>query len=346
MNTRFRTSRHLVIFCDGGPLVGHNYLAKSALNLTPDVVALLAALTTPRTEAELVDLVPGFGDDVSMVLEVLIAAKLVDRTSAGAVDEPDPLARWDRWKPLAALLHFSTRNGVFPRNPEWVEPPAWMGGAPMPEPCKHYEGASRIPLPPELSLGTLTNTLESRRTCRAFGSAPLTRDQLSTLLKLTFGVRHWEDRAPGRSAFKTSPSGGARHPVEAYVAVRHVEGTEPGLYHFDAACHDLALVRAGVDRADISRYVVGQEYFLDAAVVVLMTAVFARTMWRYRSPRAYRTILIELGHLGQTFCLIATALGLAPFTTMALSEDAIEGDLGLDGVDESAMYVVGVGTRP
>ncbi len=79
---------------------------------------------------------------------------------------------------------------------------------------------------------------------------------------------------------------------------------------------------------------------------MILTAVFARTRWRYASPRAYRTVLIELGHLGQTFCLIATALGLAPFTTMAFSEDAIEGDLGLDGIDESAMYIVGVGRRP
>ncbi len=232
------------------------------------------------------------------------------------------------------------------KNAEWTPPGPWLDGAPQPEPCKHYADAPRLPLASELAFGTLTDALHARRTWREFGTDPLTREHLSTLLKLTFGVRRWETRDPGRIAFKTSPSGGARHPVEAYVAIRHVDGIAPGLYHFDAAQHDLALLRSGIEREDLSRYLVGQEYFLDAAAVVLMTAVFARTMWRYRSPRAYRTVLIELGHLGQTFCLVATALGLAPFTTMALSEDAIEGDLGLDGVDEAAMYALGVGTRP
>jgi SagB-type dehydrogenase family enzyme len=271
---------------------------------------------------------------------------LVDQRTDNSVEDDDPLAQWDRWKPLAAALHFSTRNGIFSRNPEWTPPSPYLGGIPMPAPCKHYETAPRTALAPEIEIGTLTDSLKARRTCRAFGAGPLTRDQLSTLLRVTFGVQHWEMRAPGLSAFKTSPSGGARHPIEAYVAILNVEGIRPGLYHFDAAHHDLALLRDCVTRDDVSRYVVGQEYFLDAAVVVMMTAVFARTMWRYPSPRAYRTVLIELGHLGQTFCLLATSLGLAPFTTMALSEEAIETDLGLDGMDEAAMYIAGVGVRP
>ena len=74
-----------------------------------------------------------------------------------------------------------------------------------------------------------------------------------------------------------------------------------------------------------------------------MCPVFARTMWRYGHGRAYRTVLIHAGHLGQTFCLVATALGLAPFTTMAFSESKLEALLGLDGVLECPIYVAGVG---
>ena len=54
-------------------------------------------------------------------------------------------------------------------------------------------------------------------------------------------------------------------------------------------------------------------------------------------------MLIDAGHLGQTFCVTATALGLAPFTTMAFSESALEALLGLDGVRECPIYVAGVG---
>jgi SagB-type dehydrogenase family enzyme len=343
----FRASRHLVVFWDEGRMLGHNYFKKSTLSLSPDVLAVLGALQTWRTEDELATLVPSLGPAVSPVLEVLAQASLVDRRSDNTVEEDDdPLAKWGKWKPLAAALHFSTRNGVFPSDPEWVDASLGAAGAPMPEPCKHYGTSARVAFPPEMLLGTFTDALEGRRTWRSFGPGAVSIAELSTLLRFTFGVRHWHPRAPGRIAFKTSPSGGARHPAEAYVAVSRVEGIDAGLYHFDAVQQDMALLRRGVNRTDLVRYAAGQEYFGDAAVMVLMTAVFARTMWRYQSPRAYRTVHIDLGHLGQTFCLTATALGLAPFTTMALSEDAIESDLGLDGTTESAMYILGVGVHP
>ena len=77
-----------------------------------------------------------------------------------------------------------------------------------------------------------------------------------------------------------------------------------------------------------------------------MTGVFARTRWKYPAPRAYRVVLIEAGHVCQTFCLVATSLGLAPFCTMALADSAIEKDLKIDGVSESILYTAGVGRLP
>jgi SagB-type dehydrogenase family enzyme len=92
-----------------------------------------------------------------------------------------------------------------------------------------------------------------------------------------------------------------------------------------------------------SVYCAGQRYFSGAAALFIMTAVFARTMWKYGRARAYRVVLLDAGHLGQTFCLTATRLGLAPFTTAALKDSLIENDLGIDGISESVLYVTGVG---
>jgi SagB-type dehydrogenase family enzyme len=74
-----------------------------------------------------------------------------------------------------------------------------------------------------------------------------------------------------------------------------------------------------------------------------MTAVFPRVQWKYRFARSYRVVLLETGHLCQTFCLVATWLGLAPFCTAAFEDTMIEKDLGVDGIRESALYVAGVG---
>jgi SagB-type dehydrogenase family enzyme len=88
---------------------------------------------------------------------------------------------------------------------------------------------------------------------------------------------------------------------------------------------------------------VEQEHARQAAALFLMTAVFPRSMWKYRFARAYRVVTLDAGHLCQTLCLTATFLGLAPFCTAALKDTLIEKDLGLDGITESVMYVAGVG---
>jgi SagB-type dehydrogenase family enzyme len=77
-----------------------------------------------------------------------------------------------------------------------------------------------------------------------------------------------------------------------------------------------------------------------------MTAVFQRSMWKYRHARAYRVVLLDAGHLCQTFCLVATWLGLAPFCTAALKDTLIESHLGIDGISESVLYAAGVGRPP
>ncbi len=90
-------------------------------------------------------------------------------------------------------------------------------------------------------------------------------------------------------------------------------------------------------------YCADQPYAARSAALFIMTGIFARTMWKYHHPRAYRVVLLDAGHLGQTFCLTATRMGLAPFSTAALKDSLIEEDLGIDGISESVLYVTGVG---
>ena len=79
---------------------------------------------------------------------------------------------------------------------------------------------------------------------------------------------------------------------------------------------------------------------------MFMSAIFKRNQWKYPDSAAYRTLILDAGHMCQTFCLTATWLGLAPFCTMALADSKVEKDLGLDGISESLVYAAGVGTKP
>jgi nitroreductase len=76
------------------------------------------------------------------------------------------------------------------------------------------------------------------------------------------------------------------------------------------------------------------------AVVALSADRPTKDGW---NARAYRAILLEAGHLGQTFHLVATALGLGPFTSIAFHDSRLESLLGVDGIDEAALYLAAAG---
>ena len=91
----------------------------------------------------------------------------------------------------------------------------------------------------------------------------------------------------------------------------------------------------------------GQWYFADADVVFVMTARFGRSFWKYRRhAKAFRTLLLDAGHLSQTFYLVCTELGLGPFVTAALDDDALERVLGLDPLREGVLALCGCGRPP
>jgi SagB-type dehydrogenase family enzyme len=121
-----------------------------------------------------------------------------------------------------------------------------------------------------------------------------------------------------------------------------VKGLDPGLYHYDARGHALERISTAATARKARAYC-ADPYAARAAALFIMTAIFARTMWKYRHARAYRVVLLDAGHLGQTFCLTATRMGLAPFSTAALKDTLIERDLGIDGISESVIYVTGCG---
>jgi SagB-type dehydrogenase family enzyme len=213
-------------------------------------------------------------------------------------------------------------------------------------PFKDVSG-NGVRLPDRRRDGEFVNVLFRRRTWRVFGSEPVPLAKLATILRMTFGVQMEGDTPDGTQVlFKTSPSSGARHPIEAYVLARNVAGLGRGLYHFSPATERLHIIRPGASRRQLERYLQGQWWFADAAAVVFMTAVLPRVWARYQHPRAYRSLLIGAGHLCQTFCLVATWLKLAPFCTQALDDSRIERDLKVDGETEILVYAAGIGSRP
>jgi SagB-type dehydrogenase family enzyme len=85
----------------------------------------------------------------------------------------------------------------------------------------------------------------------------------------------------------------------------------------------------------------GQELCRDASVVVVITAVRTRTMWKY-GQRGYRHLFLDAGHVGQNLYLVATALGLGPTAIGGFLDEDLGALLRLPD-DEEPFYVLCVG---
>jgi SagB-type dehydrogenase family enzyme len=280
-------------------------------------------------------------------LERLTAYGVLERAR---VPVEHPATAWDTWGEAAAFLHFSTRNQTFLDQPAALESlRAAAAAGPPPAPTKAYDGRRRLALP-RVSCGprSFEDVTRARRTWRRFGAGRPSLADLAAVLGLTFEAQRWVDLgAAGRAMLRSSPSGGGRHPTEAYVMVRAIRGVRQGFYYYAPAEHALVpIAQRRVTGAEITRLLVGQDWYAGASVVVFLTAVFERAAWVYDHPRAYKSILLEAGHFCQTFCLAATARRLAPFCTAAFADAAVERTLGLDSLQESVVYATGFGLRP
>jgi SagB-type dehydrogenase family enzyme len=285
-------------------------------------------------------------DSVARAILQLIDAQLL--LEHGSTEwKQDELVRlsWGPWLPEGGF-HFITKDTPFvPWDWPLEEKIKTLPATRAPPQFKTTRGTHAIRLPShEIPADTFFKTLHDRRTHREFARGDLSLENVSTLLQTTWGVQgYFDTEVFGKLPYKTSPSGGARHPGEVYLMALRVKGLEKGLYHYQAKGHRLARLPGRATPRMASVYCADQSYFGEAAALFIMTAVFARTMWKYGRARAYRVVLLEAGHLCQTFCLTATRLGLASFSTAALKDSLIEKDLGIDGISESVLYVAGVG---
>jgi putative peptide maturation dehydrogenase len=327
-------------------------------SITQDELAVLLAIPTDRWidigEAGKPTLIETFADR-GLVVSDADEPELVElrRLDEGLTD-----AGWDlygalyhslgRWKGVVALDDAeSLRTEV--RSEEgwqWIEERYGP-----PPPAFHAIGnpAAALSLPKGRRDGDLYRVLEARRTGRLFDpSLSMSREDLAALLFYTFGFRGSVSVGDHVMMLaRTSPSGGGLHPIEAYPLVLRAEGIDTGLYHYNGRDHSLEPIRK-LNVADASalaeRFTAGQTYFRDAALLVILTARFPRTFWKYREhPRAYAVVLMDAAHLSQTFYLVSTELGLGAFVTAAINAREIDEELGLDGFSEGAVAISGCG---
>jgi SagB-type dehydrogenase family enzyme len=335
----------VVSYWKGKRCIFHNYVTAVRVTGPPVIADVLHHLDRWRRADDIVSAVPNGLE----LLERLSTQTLLDCWEGGG-SPPTPVERaWDAWEPVAGLMHFATKDTYdthqdLERAQQRLD--ARAGRLGEPETCKRSSNGPAVQLRRPRGLGAMEVALSERRTWREFGARPVSLRAVTRLLWWVWGVRRWLVEGPVRTPLRSSPSSGGKQVLEVYVVAKRVSGLEPGFYHYEMDRHRLVRLPGRVSARTLERLIPRQWWFHDAAALFVMSAVFKRLQLRYPFPRAYRSVLLEAGHFCQTFCLYATALRLAPFCTHALADTAVEGALGLDGIDESVVYAAGVGHRP
>lgn len=231
-------------------------------------------------------------------------------------------------KLMATDYHRATsyrRHELTPHTLDWAH---------QPMPVKHYPERPRVPLdrsakPPAIDYFELTN----RR--QAFDSSrPETPDlrKLSTAFSLTHNITARTMHAGTPFYYRSVASAGALYPFEVYLAVHHIQGIDPGVYHYHLFDFCLTALRQGpVPEIPPVDHGVSATFYI--------TGIFFRSAWKYRS-RAYRYVLLDAGHLLENLRLALGALDLSFSIHLDFDDERAATLLGLDPQREVCLACV------
>lgn len=142
---------------------------------------------------------------------------------------------------------------------------------------------------------------------------------------------------------RTSPSGGARHPSEAYIIKFSHGGQDQAIYHLNAIMPSLELLISSKnhepDLRIIFRSAMERCGFIPDGAIVL-TTIFEKNIYRYRESRTYRSVHMDIGHLISTFSHVANSRRMAIFPYYTFDFSGFSKIIALDPFSEGSQACI------
>ncbi len=173
-------------------------------------------------------------------------------------------------------------------------------------------------------------------------------ESLSYILYYTFGeIFSANFPVVGKILAKTSPSGGARHPSEAYVLVLKDIGIPKGVYHYSVKRNGLEFLSKIDEKGELKKqfYKTTHIQNFNPEVIIVVSTIFERNMWRYREIRTFRVIFFDIGHLLSTLRIIVGSLGLDVLINHSFNDSYVQRLLSLTNGRERPLYCAIIGNN-
>jgi SagB-type dehydrogenase family enzyme len=211
-----------------------------------------------------------------------------------------------------------------------------------PLPFKIYPTAPEITLPRELMLSAMPALAALSGMTAVSNGTALDLAMVTRLLFCADGITRRKQVGAETYYFRAAASAGALYPIELYLAVAEVEGLASSLFHFSPADLKLRELRPGDWREFIARAAAMRPSLLEARAIVVMSATFWRSVWKYRA-RAYRYCFWDAGTILANLIAAANAEGLASELITAFEDAPLEVLIGADGEREGLVCMLALG---
>jgi len=207
---------------------------------------------------------------------------------------------------------------------------------------------------PQISLKKISRTVDLReskllsiiqkgKSERKFRGKSLNLKTISRILYFSSGIKNFNKIKDNFDKSKrVYPSAGARYPLEVYTAILRSKEIPLGIYHYNVKWDTLELLLKGDFKKEFSQGVTNQQWIKKSGMVIIITAVFGRTLIKYKE-RGWRYIFFEAGHLAQNVYLVSTLLKLKCCAIGGFVDKKIIKLLDLNPRSELPLYLIAVG---
>jgi len=207
---------------------------------------------------------------------------------------------------------------------------------------KIYPAAGTLALPRDLTLPAVPTFAALAGNALTGPDTPLDLANLTRILFCADGLSRRQRVGGEDYHFRAAASAGALYPVEIYLAAGEVEGLETGLYHYSPADLKLRGLRRGDWRGLIAQAAAMRPSIMEARAVLVMSAIFWRSAWKYRA-RAFRYCFWDTGTILANLLAATNAEGIKAEVITAFEDARIETLIGAEGDREGVMCIVALG---
>lgn len=199
-------------------------------------------------------------------------------------------------------------------------------------------------VPIEISIENLPDFARARKSGRTYSGEIVSQTALTRML--SFGLASRE-RSEGQQPVRAVASAGGLGCIDTYLIAVRCEGVPRGVYFVDAESNRLCLCgdAEGLDdKLHALQFTIEAAQVRKAGGILALVFVSERLLWKY-GARSYRFGCLEAGHMMHAFSLGASSAHMEFCPVGGFCDANLDHLLGVDGVNEVALYMAVFGGR-